>query len=137
MILVDTGPLVALFDPADESHDTCSKILQTIEEPIATTVPVLTEAFHLLSPRSVGSQRLMDFIVEGGLSLWFLDERSLSRAFELMLQYADKPMDLADASLVVAAENEGIRKIFTIDRPDFLAYRVRRGHRHFTLEPIG
>lgn len=136
MILVDTGPLVALFDPVDGSHKRCVGALRTIEEPIGTTVPVLTEAFHLLTPESIGSQRLMDFVVEGGLTLWFLDDSSIIRAFELMIQYADRPMDLADASLVVAAENEGIRKVFTIGRHDFSIYRVKRGHRYDTLELI-
>jgi hypothetical protein len=136
VILVDTGPLVALFDPADGSHERCVKILRAIEEPVGTTVPVLTEAFHLLSPQSAGSQRLMDFVAGGGLALSFLDDNALLRAFELMIQHADRPMDLADASLVVAAEHHGIRKIFTIDRQDFAAYRVKRGHRYFSLEPV-
>lgn len=136
MILVDTGPLVALFDPADGSHERCLKVLKSIDEPIGTTVPVLTEAFHLLAPASIGSQRLMDFVVEGGLTVWFLDDKSIIRAFELMIQYADKPMDLADASLVVTAEMEQIKKVFTIDRNDFATYRVKRGHRHFHLELI-
>jgi hypothetical protein len=136
VILVDTGPLVALFDPADGSHERCLKVLKSIDEPIGTTVPVLTEAFHLLAPASIGSQRLMDFVVEGGLTVWFLDDKSIIRAFELMIQYADKPMDLADASLVVTAEMEQIKKVFTIDRNDFATYRVKRGHRHFHLELI-
>lgn len=137
MILVDTGPLVALFDPADGSHGRCVSVLKTIEEPLGTTIPVLTEAFHLLSPASLGAQRLMDFISEGGLNVWHLDDASLSRAFELMIRYSDNPMDLADASLVVAAEIERLRKIFTIDRNDFSAYRAKRGHRYFDFEIIG
>ena len=48
--------------------------------------------------------------------------------------YADHPMDLADASLVVAAELLGTRRIFTIDRKDFETYRVRRGHRYYPME---
>ena len=136
MILVDTGPLVALFDPANADHGRCLSILRSIEEPIATTVPVLTEAFHLLTPASIGSQRLMDFIAEGGLTVWFFDDTTIIRAFELMLQYADHPMDLADASLVVSAETEQLRKIFTIDRRDFETYRVKRGHRHIRLELV-
>lgn len=43
-------------------------------------------------------------------------------------------MDLADASLVVAAESLGTRKVFTVDRKDFLTYRVRRGHRHYAMD---
>lgn len=46
MILVDTGPLVALFDPKDRQHERCANVLKSIREPLHTTVPVLTEAFH-------------------------------------------------------------------------------------------
>ena len=57
MILVDTGPLVGLFDPADAAHSRCVKVLKSIDEPLGTTTPVLTEAFHLLTPASIGSRR--------------------------------------------------------------------------------
>jgi predicted nucleic acid-binding protein len=136
MILVDTGPLVALFDPRDRQHDRCVGVLQTIQEPAVTTTPVLTEAFHVLGPASLGSDRLREFIEAGGLSVWFFDRPALTRAFELMESYADHPMDLADASLVVAAESLGTRRVFTIDRNDFETYRVRRGHRHYPLQIV-
>jgi uncharacterized protein len=45
-------------------------------------------------------------------------------------------MDLADASLIVAAEVLRTRKIFTIDRQDFATYRVRRGHRYYSVEMV-
>jgi len=136
MILADTGPLVALFDPKDPDHASCVATLKRIQEPLATTVPVMTEAFHLLTPDSLGSQRLMDFTVSGGLLVLWMDEQKLTRAFELMLQYADQPMDLADASLVVTAESEATNKIFTIDRDEFATYRIRRGHRHHAFIQI-
>jgi predicted nucleic acid-binding protein len=137
VILVDTGPLVALFDPADGSHRRCVDVLEAIAEPIATTIPVLTEAFHLLAPASQGSHRLMDFIVDGGLAVWSMDHADLGRAFELMVEYADQPMDLADASIVVAAERNDIGKVFTVDRKDFAAYRIKRGHRRLSFEVLG
>lgn len=136
MILVDTGPLVALFDPKDGQHQRCVKALKSIREPIRTTVSVLTEAFHMLGPGSVGADRLREFVLKGGLSVWWVDATSLSRAFELMDAYSDHPMDLADASLIVAAETLGTRKVFTIDRDDFAAYRLRRGHRHYAVDII-
>jgi predicted nucleic acid-binding protein len=136
MILVDTRPLVALFDPQDRQHDRCVTALKTIREPIVTTTPVLTETFHILGPASVGSDRLREFIEQGGLSVWFLDRTTLTRAFELMELYADHPMDLADASLVTAAEALGTRRVFTIDRNDFETYRVRRGHRHQAIQIV-
>ena len=136
MILVDTGPLVALFDPADADHSRCVEVLSGIEEPIGTTIPVLTEAFHLLTPGSLGSQRLMDFISGHGLMVRFLDKQMLERGLELMMKYADRPMDLPDASLVVMAEHLKCRKVFTIDRGDFTTYRIRQGHRNQAFEII-
>lgn len=137
MILIDTGPFVALFDPQDTLHHRCREVLQTIREPLSTTVPVLTEAFHMLSPESHGADRLRDFILRSGASVWFMDYAGIQRAFELMEQYADHPMDLADASLIVAAEVLKTSKVFTLDRRDFNTYRIRRGHRHQKVEIVG
>lgn len=136
MILVDTGPLIALFDPRDTLHRQCKAKLKTLGSRLLTTVPVLTEAFHILSPESRGSDALRDFVALGGLTTWFFDDGSLARAFELMEQYADHPMDLADASLIAAAEALNSRRIFTADRRDFSAYRIRRGHRHHPVDIV-
>ena len=127
MILVDTGPLVALFDPRDDAHQRCRETLRDIHEPLVSTVPVLTEAFHLLAPASRGSRALQQFVAQRGLTIWFLDDPALARAFELMRRYGDHPMDLADASLVVAAEALRVATVFTVDRRDFATYRARIG----------
>jgi predicted nucleic acid-binding protein len=66
-----------------------------------------------------------------------MDRSAIDRSFQLMDQYADHPMDLADASLVVAAETLRTRKIFTLDRDDFSTYRIRIGHRLERAEVIG
>lgn len=54
-----------------------------------------------------------------------------------MERYGDYPMDLADASLVVAAEVMKTRKVFTVDRKDFSSYRIKRGHRYHSFVVIG
>jgi len=133
VILVDTGPFVALFDPRDHQHVRCSAVLASLNQALITTIPVLTEAFLLLPAASRGAANLRAFIVRGGISLWFMDASGLQRALNLMEQYADHPMDLADASLVTAAEALLVRKIFTLDRDDFATYRVRRGR---ALQPF-
>lgn len=127
MILADTGPLVALFDPKDGDHRAARELLATLRAPLITTTPVLTEAFHLLDPSSHGARALREFVTTRGLGVWFLNVEWLSRAFELMDKYADHPMDLADASLVAAAEAHRTRTVFTLDRGDFSTYRVRVG----------
>ena len=136
MILVDTGPFVALFDPGDSEHRRCREAFRGVGDDFSTTVPVLTEAFHMLAPGSRGADNLRSFVLRGGVSVWFMDESSLSRAFELMEKYADLPMDLADASLVTAAEVLGTRRIFTLDFRDFSVYRIRKGRRLESLDVI-
>ena len=88
------------------------------------------------TPSSQGADRLRDFILRRGLLVWFLNGAELERAFELMERYRHHPMDLADASLVVAAEKLSTRKVFTFDRSDFGAYQVKRGHRHYSFEIV-
>lgn len=136
MILVDTGPLVALFDPKEEQHASCRQILASIRLPTMTTLPVLTEAFHILGPESRGSEALRSFIAEGGMSIHFGSHEEAMRCFELMSTYNDHPMDLADASIIAAAEALGTRRVFTLDRNDFETYRIKRGHRLYPVEII-
>jgi predicted nucleic acid-binding protein len=60
----------------------------------------------------------------GALHLLPLDSADAPRIRELMRKYVNRPMDLADASLLRVAEREGLRKIFTVDRRDFSVYRL-------------
>jgi len=92
-----------------------------------TTVPVLTEAFHLLDPGSQGSAALRAFENGSGARVFELGDEKLWRAFEPMQTYSDQPMDLADASLAVAAESLRTTSVFTLDRSAFTGYRARLG----------
>jgi predicted nucleic acid-binding protein len=47
----------------------------------------------------------------------------IPRIIELTRKYADRPMDFADATLVIVAEKTGIKKIIGIDS-DFDIYRL-------------
>lgn len=67
MILTDTGPLVALFDARDPDHDATERVLAGLREPLVTTTPVLTEAFHLLNPKSRGAGALASSSARVGL----------------------------------------------------------------------
>ena len=47
MILVDTGPLVALIHEDDNEHRACKDAFASFNEPLGTVWPVLTEAIYL------------------------------------------------------------------------------------------
>jgi len=124
MILVDAGPLVALVDAGDQHHKRCVAALREIREPMATVWPALTEAMYLLGDLPKAQEALWEMIERGALQLLALGEDDVLRMRELMRKYSNRPMDLADAALVRAAEREGIRRIFTVDRRDFSVYRL-------------
>ena len=134
MILIDIGPIVAIFDKDDRYHKTCVEILKKMQSPLITTWPVVTECFYLLSFSWEVQDDLWTFIRRGGIEIHALDRNLFSRCQDLMKQYNDLPMDLADATLVTLAESFGISKMFTLDHKDFSAYRFKQKKR-FTLVP--
>jgi hypothetical protein len=124
MILVDTGPLIALVRADDQHHEECAAAFRTLRQPIGTVWPVLTEAMYLLAGVSGAQEGVWEMIARGTVQLIPLGSDDVPRIRELMRQYANRPMDLADASLIRVAEREGIRQFFTIDRKDFAVYRL-------------
>lgn len=134
MVIVDTGPLVALFDEAEPAHKHCHAVLKKQTHALLTTWPVLAEVFYLLGGWDRGQGKFWDFVLSGAVHVNEIPEELYPRMHELMKKYSDKPMDLADASLVAIAEYHHIKKIFTLDRRDFSRYRPKHCTR-FELIP--
>src|SRR5215813_8823811 len=132
MILVDTGPLVALIHEDDEHHEVCKKTFAAMSEPLRTVWPVLTEAMYLLSFSLEAQIALWEMIECRAVEILPLGNEDVARMKQLMRKYCDLPMDFADAALVRVAERERLRRIFTVDRGDFQLYRPL-GIRRFTL----
>lgn len=126
--LVDAGPLVALLNRTDQHHDRCVAAVGDIFGSLRTTWPVLTEAMHFLGSRVGwhGQEALWGLVKRGELSVEPGDGAALQRCAELMAEYRDTPMDLADASLVALAESCGRGRLFTLDSA-FRFYRLRGG----------
>ena len=99
---------------------------------LLTTEAVLTEAMHLVGRR--GAAPCLDFFLRAGALIVPADLRRLQRCHDLVVRYADVPMDFADATLVALAEEFGIGHVFTLDQRGFHTYRWGRTHR-FTLAP--
>jgi hypothetical protein len=122
--LCDSGPLIALFDPSDGSHERCRAVLQEFRGRFVTSWPVLTEVFHFLD-RPVGRTLLWDFVLSDAVRVEEVLKGDLGRMRALMEQYADLPMDFADASLVAMAERLRVFRVFTLDRRGFAVFRPR------------
>lgn len=129
-LLLDAGPLIALFSRRDAEHALVRDYLRDSRALLLTTWPVITEGWHLLGQR----QRIamMRWIKAGGVNVEEFDDESSDRLIALLEKYGDLPMDLADASLVLLAQKAGVHQIMTLDRRDFLAYRLP-GNKRFEL----
>jgi predicted nucleic acid-binding protein len=46
-IIVDAGPLIALFDKDDKYHNSVIKFLKTFDGQLITSWPAITEVTHL------------------------------------------------------------------------------------------
>jgi hypothetical protein len=138
MILCDTGPLIGLIDHDDPYHARCVAALSALPpEPLLTTWPCLAEAMYLLGSAGgfPAQDELWGYLADGLVVLHAPPAEEWERMRTLMRQYQDTPMDLADASLVAAAERLDLRRIFTLDR-HFYVYRVN-GRDAFEVIPGG
>ena len=103
--------------------------------PLVTTWPAFTEAMYLLGASTgyAGQAALWELMHSGRLEIVELKPEAVDAAAASMKKYADRPMDLADATLVAAAEQLGDSRIFSIDS-DFRFYR-KTGGKAFTVIP--
>jgi predicted nucleic acid-binding protein len=133
-VLLDTGPMVALFSEDDEHHQRCSDALTALIPPLVTCWPVVTEAAWLLRTRPMSLHQLFESFDNGLFVLLTLDATDLPAIAALMKRYEDAAIQFADAALAHLAERENIRTVFTTDRRDFSIIRLKR-NRSLTLLP--
>jgi predicted nucleic acid-binding protein len=131
---LDTGPLVALLLAGDAYHRTCAEIWKTLELPLVTCWPVLTEAAWLLRSRLDVVEHLMDTTASGLFRILPLTEADGPGIGAILKRYRALRPQLADAALVHLARRERIGTIFTFDQRDFRVYRGA-GNRAFRLLP--
>lgn len=133
--LIDTGAILALVDRSDDWHEPCTAAYNRARLPLLTTQAVLTEVFHLTrgDRRQIGSIWIL--LRAGAIEISSIANDELPQVQSLMDDYADRPMDFADATLVHLAARESISMILTVDHDDFETYRLP-GRKKFTILPI-
>jgi predicted nucleic acid-binding protein len=132
VIIADTGLWLAVANRRDRHHAAAVAALRDVREPLITTWPVMTETCHLLVTR-LGTKASVSFVraaEQGALEIFALAASHLGRIAGLMEQYHELPMDLADASLVVLAEEIGSGRILSTDQRDFGIHRWKN-HKPF------
>ncbi len=125
MNLVDSGVLIALLDRNDPNHQRCLLSTKSLSnQALLTTWCCYTETMYFLGKIGgyAAQAKLWALLLSGRLELHSLSASESARMAQLMEQYSDTPMDLADASLMVVAETRTMQQILTLDS-DFHVYR--------------
>ena len=124
--IIDSGPLIALFDRDDAFHQRAVDFIRSYRGELVTTLPVLTEVSHLLDFNGRVQRDFLRWVRDGAVQLVDVTSEDLSRLCELTEKYADRPMDFADATLVLIAERTSIKAVVSLDS-DFDIYRLKSG----------
>ena len=128
--LIDSGPLIALFDRNDKYHLASIKFIKDNNSELVTTLASVTETLHLLDFNRNAQIVILGWVNAGAVTLEPISSNDLQRIKELTIKYSDLPMDFADACLVLLGEKLNISTVATIDR-DFDVYRLK-GKKPFT-----
>jgi len=135
-LICDTGGVFALYDADDPHHGAAQDVVETEPGPLFLPVVLLAEIDYLLSTR-LGQDAALEFIEnveKAAFTLVPLSGEDLTRCRELITQYRDSRLGIADASVAVTAERLGISRLLTLDERHFRAIRPR-GFNHFVLLP--
>ena len=121
--IIDSGPLIALFDKSDKYHQKVLTFLQSYKGELITSWAVITEVSHMLDFNLKVQIDFLKWIELGGIQLYDISQDELKNIRVMMEKYLDIPMDLADATLMYIASKEKIKDIVSIDS-DFDIYRT-------------
>ena len=130
-ILIDSGPLIALFDASDKYHNKAVSFIKSNKYPLVTTIVSITETLHLLNFNRNAQIDFIEWIHRGAVEIQNIENDDFGRIKDLTEKYRDLPMDFADSCLVYLAEKLSLNAIATIDR-DFSIYRIK-GRRKFEV----
>jgi len=122
-ILIDAGPLIALFDSGDKFHRKVRGFLKEHKYRFVSTLAVFTEASHMLDFNINAQRDFYEWVMYKGVIISDINQNDMPRLLKLTDKYRDIPMDFADATLVITAEKTGIREIISLDK-DFNIYRL-------------
>jgi uncharacterized protein len=124
-IIVDAGPLIALFRRRDAHHRRIKEFVASNPARLIATLAVVTEVCQFLNAR--GKIAFLTWIKRGGLFIQPIAADDFDQLIPVIERYADRDIDFADASLIWLADRSNTAEVMTIDRTDFTAYRLSSG----------
>lgn len=128
-MILDTSALLAYFDRNEPRHDALAEVIEGTSEPLVVSPYVVAELDYLVLNRhgARAEQAVLDELSGGAWELASIDRTRLAAARDVVAQYADIPVGVADASNLVLAQAYGTTTIATLDRRHFTILRFADG----------
>ncbi|PWQ92439.1 type II toxin-antitoxin system VapC family toxin [Leucothrix pacifica] len=120
-IVIDSGPLIALFNGNDRYHEQAVRFIQNLQGNLYTNIAVITEVVHMLDFSQQAQQDFLTWVEQAVI----IDQGTVEdweSIIQLLQKYADLPADFADASLIVLCQRLNTLDVASIDS-DFTVYR--------------
>jgi predicted nucleic acid-binding protein len=133
-VIIDAGALVAFLHRDDEWHDWAAEQFKRFRR-LETCEAAVAEACARMEYFGLDQTRVGRLVQDGVVTITFAAQGNIGRIVQLMDKYADRPMDFADACLVVMSEVQKDVLVITTDS-DFVFYR-RHGRDVIPLELAG
>ena len=135
-LIVDAGVMYALADADEPRHRAVAQLLRDERGPLITTELAVAEADYLILDRLGIEVELafLDDLASGAIQAECLSRREVETARDIVVQYRDLKLGLADASLVVIAARHRTTRIASFDERAFRAVAPLSGGR-FSLLP--
>jgi predicted nucleic acid-binding protein len=129
VIILDTSGLLAAIDASQTHHRAAAAALRKAEAPRFLSPFVLAELDYLLATRvsRAAAQALLGQVADGVYQIESMDAGDIARANEVLDQYADLDLGLADGSLIVLSERHDVLDLLTLDERHFRAVRGSGG----------
>ncbi len=128
-IVIDSGPLIAMFDADDKYHKASVEFIKNNKRPLVTTIANITEAVYVLDFSKDAQSALLKWISISSITIEPIESEDVLEISQLFEKYNDIPMDFADACVVFICEKLSTNDIATIDS-DFQIYRLK-GRKYF------
>lgn len=127
-VLVDAGPLVAIYNVHDPHHAACCEQLKQF--PLGKTytcLPAVTEAAYLLRRFPEFRDDLLRSVLQGEFLLLPFESHEMGAVLDIFRTYDDQQVDLTDAVLLYLSARESIEVVFTLDVRHFSVFRKPAG----------
>jgi len=121
LILLDTSGLLSWMDAGQRLHREVAQAMEPANGPFLLSPFILAELDYLLATKvgQAAQEAALEEVERGAYRLEAFTAADVGRALEVIRQFADLGIGLANASIVVLAERHACATVLTLDERHF------------------